>query len=94
MVLTPIVRLASEYGCWPTWNQETGDNIEPAELPIPAELAARIAAWDEAFQATLDHAYPPDSRFPDTEAEAAWRAEGEAVFQALSKVLGADRVRR
>ena len=90
----PLLRLAPEYGCWPTWDDATGDNIAPTDLPIPPDLAARIAEWDEAFQATLNSAYPPESRFADAAAEADWRAEGEAVLKALSLHLGPDRVRR
>jgi hypothetical protein len=89
----PRIRLAPEYGCWPTWG-ETGDCLDPADLPIPADLVARIALWDDAFQTTLNQTYPPDSRFPDGAAEAAWRAEGEAIFAALSETLGPDRVTR
>lgn len=88
------IRLAPEFGCWPTWDDATGDTLDPAELPIPAALAGRIRRWDAAFQATLDHAYPPDSRFPTETAEAAWRAEGNAIFDALVDRLGPDRIRR
>lgn len=94
MIAPPAIRLAPEYGCWPTWNDATGDTLDPAELPIPGALADRILRWDAAFQATLDDAYPPDSRFPTEAAEAAWRAEGNAIFDALIDHLGPDRVRR
>ena len=89
-----ILRLAPEYGCWPTWDQDTGDTIDPVDLPIPRDLADRLKHWDDLFQATLDQNYPPDSRFPDHVAEIAWRAEGEAIYAALCDVLGADRVTR
>lgn len=87
------IRLAPEYGCWPTWD-ETGDCLDPADLPIPKDLVDRIARWDDAFQATLDQTYPPDSRFPDDAAEAAWRAEGDAIFAALCEAFGSGRVTR
>ena len=89
----PRIRLAPEYGCWPTW-AETGDCLDPAGLPIPGDLVARISCWDDAFQATLDQTYPPDSRFADDAADAAWRAEGDAIFAALVEALGPDRVTR
>lgn len=89
-----LLRLAPEYGCWPTWDDETGDNIDPADLSIPADLHARIVVWDGDFQATLDNACPPDSRFADAAAESAWRTEGEAILQALIDHLGPGRVRR
>jgi hypothetical protein len=84
------IRLAPEYGCWPTWDDRTGDNLDPHDLALPGDLAARLVAWDGVFQATLDHAYPPDSRFPDAATEAAWTEEGEALTQALREALGTD----
>jgi hypothetical protein len=93
MAAPRILRLAPEYGCWPTWDDETGDILDPAALPIPAALAERILRWNAALQATLDQGYPPDSRFPDDADAAAWRAEGEAIGHALGKALGPDRVR-
>lgn len=87
-------RLSPEFGCWPIWDDATGDNVDPAELPLSPALVERIRRWDDAFQATLDPAYPPDSRFPDETAEAAWRAGGNALFDALIAALGPDRVRR
>lgn len=88
------VRLASEYGCWPTWDDETGDNLDPADLGLPSDLVARLVAWDDRFQATFDDACPPDSRFPDADAEANWIAEGDVLFVALTEELGADRLTR
>lgn len=84
------LRLAPEYGCWPLWDDATGDTLDPEDWPLPPDLTARLRAWDAAFQATLDDAYPPDSRFVSQEAEAAWTAEGEALKAALIEVLGAD----
>ncbi len=89
-----ILRLSPEFGCWPLWDDATGDNLDPADLPIPAALLDRIKTWDDAFQATLDPSYPPDSRFPTEADEQAWLTEGDAVFEALVQALGPDRVRR
>lgn len=88
-----VFRLAPEYGCWPLWDDATGDNLEPEHWPLPPDLAARLRAWDDAFQATLDSAYPPDSRFASAEAEAAWTAEGAALKAALIELLGAGNLR-
>lgn len=89
-----ILRLSPEYGCGPLWDDAEGYCVEPAAFGIPPELAERIQRWDDAYQATLDPDYPPGSRFPDEAAEAAWQAEGEAIFQALTDLLCADGVRR
>ena len=87
------LRLAPEFGCWPLWDDATGDNLDPADWPLPPDLAARLRAWDDAFQSTFDSAYPPDSRFPSLEAEAAWTAEGEALAAAIEQVVGAGNLR-
>lgn len=87
-------RLAPEFGCWPIWDDATGDNLDPVELAISPALVERIRRWDDAFQTTLDPAYPPDSRFPDEAAEAAWRAEGNALFDTLCEALEPDRLHR
>lgn len=55
-------------------------------------MAARLIAWDDAFQATLNPADPPASRFPDSEAQAIWQAEGATLLNALRTHLGADGV--
>lgn len=89
-----ILRFSPEYGGGPLWDDAEGHCLEPAAFGIPDALAKRIQRWDDVYQATLNPDYPPDSRFPDEASEAAWQAEGEAIFQALTDLLGADRVKR
>lgn len=55
-------------------------------------MAARLIAWDDAFQATLNPDDPTASRFPDNEAQAIWQAEGAALLHALRTHLGTDAV--
>lgn len=88
------LRLSPEYGAGPLWDDAKGHCLEPAAFGIPNDVAERIRRWDDVYQATLDPDYPPDSGFPHAAAEAAWQAEGEAIFQALIDLLGADRVKR
>lgn len=58
------------------------------------DLSDRIGRWDDAFQATRDQTFRPDSRFPDHAAEAAWRGGGDAIFVGLAEAPGPDRVTR
>lgn len=83
------LRLAPEWDCWPLWDHRTGDNLDPACLGLPADLVARINAWDAAYQATYDRDDPLASRFPSSEAEAAYLAEGRAIAGELAASLPA-----
>lgn len=78
-----VIRIAPEWRCWPTRDDDVGEPIDPNELGLPPELVARLLAWDEQFQATFEAGYPPDSAFPTPAAEAGWRTEGDALIAAL-----------
>ena len=77
------LRLAPEWECWPLWDDETGDNLDPRDLDLPPALLARLVAWDDVFQATFNRDDPPASVLPGDE----WREEGRALAEAL-KVSG------
>ena len=78
-----VLRVAPEWECWPLWDHETGDNLDPTSLGLPTELATRIAVWDDQFQAIFNRDDPQASDFPSAEARTAWRAKGDALIQAL-----------
>lgn len=73
------LRFAPEYGCWPTWNDDTGDNVDPADLGLPDELLARLRQWDDAWQATFKPDDPAASGFADDEEAQRWIDEGRAI---------------
>lgn len=81
------LRLAPEWECWPTWDHETGDNLDPASLGLPDGIVARINDWDAAFQAIYDRDDPLTSCFPSREAEATYLAEGRAIAGELAARL-------
>jgi hypothetical protein len=81
--MAPVIRILPEWQCWPTWDHEVGEPIDANALGLPPELVARVVAWDERFQSTFDADYPPDSAFATPEAESAWRAEGDAIVEAI-----------
>lgn len=88
VVTSRRLRLAPEWGCYPLWDDATGEPIDPDATGLPDALAVRIEAWDLAFQAILDHAYPPDSKFPTEEAERAYLDEGRAIAAELRQLFG------
>ena len=73
------LRLAPEWECWPLWDDETGDNLDPRDLDLPAALLARLVAWDDVFQATFNRDDPLASVLPGD----AWREEGRALAEAI-----------
>lgn len=81
--MSSVLRVAPEWECWPLWDHETGDNLDPASLGLPPDLVRCVAAWDDRFQATFNRDDPPASDFPSAEARAVWRAEGDALIAAL-----------
>lgn len=73
------LRLAPEYGCWPTWNDDTGDNVDPADLGLSDELLTRLRQWDDAWQATFKADDPATSGFADDNDAQSWIDEGRAI---------------
>ncbi|WP_169389503.1 NUDIX hydrolase [Deinococcus aquatilis] len=89
----PTLRLMADYQCFPLW-QHGGDNIDPSVLALPTELVARLEAWADALDSTLNLA-DPLSPVPmratflrDGENEdAAFEREGHALWWALRAAL-------
>ena len=84
------VRIAPEYQCWPLWNDETGDNLHPNDLDLSNDLARRILAWDDAFQATFNQEDPMESKFPTPEEEDAYQAETRILAEAIHQEWTGD----
>ncbi|MBB5751509.1 hypothetical protein [Prosthecomicrobium pneumaticum] len=64
--------------------------VDLDDLPIGEDLADRLEAWGDAFDATLDSDDTADPLWPSAEAEAYWRAEGALLAAALKVALGAE----
>ena len=79
------LRLAPEYHCSPLWDDERGNMLLPIDLELSPELAARIEAWNEEFQATYREDNPLGAVFPDVAAERAWVREGYAIAGDLGR---------
>jgi hypothetical protein len=77
------LRLAPEWNCSPLWNADTGEPVSVYRLGLPFDLAARIEAWDDTFQATYNEADPAAGDFMDDAARKAYFVEGRAIVEAL-----------
>lgn len=83
----------AEYGCSsPLWingaNGELIDTPEPEELSLSVETVHRLKNWTEAFNATLNQAYPPESDFATREEAEAFEQEGLRLWNKLQEELG------
>ncbi len=64
---------------WPLWDHEGA--MDPDALDLPAELAARLTAWQEHFEQRFH--YEHGWRTPED--AAAYAAEGKALHRLLTR---------
>ncbi len=86
--MSKIIHLSPDYDCEPLWDDESGDYLETSSLPISAQLKARIAQWQNAFNAILNRNNPRQSAFPSPQHEQDFHQEGTAIAQQLQAELG------
>lgn len=87
---TPVaLKLMADYECWPLWDTSEGEfeNVDPATLDIPGDLIRRLAAWAEAFDATLNRDDPGRSGFTNSRQHEAFEMEGVALWWQLQIVF-------
>lgn len=84
------IRLDVDYYCWPTWNVDDVGDFDPATLPVSQETLDRLIKWQSTFDDTLDHDYPPDSKFSNEEAAQIWSRERTRLWVQLQRELGAE----
>ena len=68
----------------------TDEAVGIDELGLSDELADRIEAWIDAFDAVHDADQPSRPGFPDREAQERWQAEGRIIADRLAAELDAD----
>lgn len=62
--------------------------VDAEEVGLSDELADRLEAWMDSFDAIYDEDEPEASAFSDAEEERDWLAEGEAIAEAIADELG------
>lgn len=84
------LRVAPEWGCWPLWNDETGENVSHFHLKLPEDLQARIEEWDDLWQATYNDDDPANGDFKSEAERAAYVSEGLAIVEELKRVWSGE----
>ena len=62
--------------------------VDAEDVGLSEELADRLEAWMDAFDAIYDEDDPVASDFTDQVAHMAWEAEGHALAHAIAGELG------
>ena len=88
------VKLAPEFGAFPVWAIQPGDNIhlplDADNTMISAQLYKELEDWDKLYQDTLDQNYPPDSKFNSDDEELSYEWQGVKMWENLAKELGPE----
>lgn len=80
-----------EFGWQPLIDADTGRRF--SHFRWIEDLALRIEEWDDGFQSAFSFdEVPQGPAFPSPQDEAAWRAEGLAIAEALGGIYGPDNV--
>ena len=84
----------ADYDCFPLWEQSEGgvENVDPANLPISADLRDMLEDWAQRYDDTLNRDNLAQSGFQTPDAKAAFNADGENLLQRLRTELGQDYV--
>ena len=85
------IRLMTDYQCWPLWEFKGGRNINPADLPLSAELIERLLHWAKAFDATMNLDDPLNESCSFSAQELVeFEQEGISLWQRLQEELTPD----
>lgn len=64
--------------------------VDAEDLGLSEDLADRLEAWMDAFDAIYEEEQEARSRFPGEAEQCAWEAEGQAIAAAVAAELGPD----
>ena len=91
MAEQPRLRVSAEYRCYPTWVSLPGggvDNPAPADLGLPADLAAELDAWSDEFDAIFPEDDPGSAAFGSPQEERFFYARGRRLAERVAAAVG------
>lgn len=77
-----------QSGCWLLDAKGRRKAVEAEDVGLSDDLADRLEAWMDQFDAIYDEDDEARSRFPDAVQQLAWEAEGAAIAEAAKAELG------
>src|ERR1051325_2119946 len=87
------IKLMPDYQCFPLWEIYTGKaghNVDPADLPISAELCSELVEWGLKFDSTLNLREPEKSGFADKGFWDDFKKTGFELLNRLKKEIGSE----
>ena len=84
------IKIRAIYHCSPLRDEDDAVDIDPEELPISDDLRKDLDRWAEAYDATLNQDYPPDTSGVSTETKRSLHEDGLRLQAELQKQLGDD----
>jgi hypothetical protein len=79
-----------QSGLWTLDAKGRRKAVDAEDVGLSEELADRLEAWMDSFDAIYEEDQEARSRFPDAVEQLAWEAEGAALAEAIAHELGAD----
>lgn len=78
-----------QSGLWTQDAKGRRSAVDAEEIGLSEDLADRLEAWMDEFDAIYEEEQEARSRFPSEAEQRAWEAEGRAITAAIATELGA-----
>lgn len=79
-----------DYQCFPLWDMEEPDNIDPRDLPLKKDTINDLFQWAEKYDAILNWDDPALSGFKNKEESNNFEKEGIRLWLLLKEQLNPD----
>lgn len=80
------LKLMTDYDCWPLWDPDGPDNVDPSSLNLSEKLIAELNAWAETFDSILNRD-TGEASFNSAEDERTFNETGKQLYAALQQEL-------
>jgi hypothetical protein len=84
------LKVMADYHCFPIWDIDEPNNIDPHTLPLSEALIAKLMQWAARYDNTLNTEYPPSSGFLDTDSAVSFIHDGKDLTESLRNELSDD----
>ena len=87
VLMVKRIKLMPDYNCYPIWDMDEVDNINPQDLPLKTETIHRLNAWADLFECGLDWHDPGGKSLWSEEDTNLYQQEGLSLWHQLHQEL-------